>query len=176
MRVKSISSLLRHFKGRERLPHNWDLNPSLLQRAMEDVRPLCFFWQWAQAGNKNEGQHHGPEASLGRQVLPVLLHSGARTQSHRHRGGWWGDHTFGDFTNHQFQGRCRLHQLSSWLSPASNEIYKSPAVFSEVQLYILHNILWIQQNQFSNNERNHWELSQVYNHLKKTVTAIFHGL
>lgn len=81
--VKSISSLLHNYNGKERRTHHRDLNPSLLQRSMKDA----LFWQFAQAGNKNEGQHRGPEALLGRQLSPVLPSSIAGTQSRRcHRG------------------------------------------------------------------------------------------
>lgn len=86
------------------------------------------------------------------------------------RGG--GGHSSGDFRSHQFQGGLHLHQLSSWLSPASAEAYKSTAALSflfppAVQPYIGHDVLWIQQKLSSNTERNHWKWRQVYNHLKK---------
>lgn len=53
----------------------------------EDVRCLCFSWQWLQAGDENKGQHHRPEALLGRWVPPVFLPGSAGTQSHRHHRG-----------------------------------------------------------------------------------------
>lgn len=124
-------------------PCNQDLNPSFPQR-MVRCQSCVLFLAVSSNNSSTTALRHCWAGEK-----PQSFSSCAGAQSHRHHGGGKGrnGHASEDFTRPWIQGRCHLHQPSNWLSSAS-KLYKSTAGFfpeCKVQLYILHNILWVQK-------------------------------